>query len=45
MLRQLTGITAAEYARRRRQLMRMAGEDAILVLPAAPARVRSHDTH
>ena len=45
MLRQLTGITAAEYARRRRQLMRMAGEDAILVLPAAPVRVRSHDTH
>jgi len=25
--------------------MRMAGEDAILVLPAAPERVRSHDTH
>ena len=40
-----TGIPAAEYARRRRQLMRMAGEDAILVLPAAPVRVRSHDTH
>jgi Xaa-Pro aminopeptidase len=45
MLRGLTGISAAEYARRRRQLMRMAGEDAILVLPAAPVRVRSHDTH
>ena len=45
MLRQLTGTPAAEYARRRRQLMRMAGEDAILVLPAAPVRVRSHDTH
>jgi len=45
MLRSLTGIGAAEYARRRRQLMRMAGEDAILVLPAAPLRVRSHDTH
>ena len=45
MLRSLTGIGAAEYARRRRQLMRMAGEDAILVLPAAPARVRSHDTY
>ena len=40
-----TGLPAAEYARRRRQLMRMAGEDAILVLPAAPVRVRSHDTH
>ena len=45
MSRLLTGIPAAEYARRRRQLMRMAGEDAILVLPAAPVRVRSHDTH
>ena len=45
MLRGLTGISAAEFARRRRQLMRMAGEDAILVLPAAPVRVRSHDTH
>ena len=45
MLRSITGITSAEFARRRRQLMRMAGEDAILVLPAAPLRVRSHDTH
>ena len=45
MLRTLTGIAAAEFARRRRQLMRMAGEDAILVLPAAPVRTRSHDTH
>ena len=45
MLRSLTGISAAEFARRRRQLMRMAGDDAILVLPAAPVRVRSHDTH
>ncbi|MCL7713094.1 Xaa-Pro aminopeptidase [Stenotrophomonas mori] len=40
----LTGIAVAEYAHRRRQLMEMAGEDAILVLPAAPERVRSHDT-
>ncbi len=39
-----TGITAASYAKRRRQLMRMAGDDAILVLPAAPERVRSRDT-
>jgi Xaa-Pro aminopeptidase len=38
-------IKPAEFARRRRQLMRMAGEDAILILPAAPVRVRSHDTH
>lgn len=44
-MRALTGIPAAEFARRRRQLMRMAGDDAILVLPAAPQRVRSHDTH
>ncbi len=40
-----TGIPAAEFARRRRQLMRMAANDAILVLPAATERVRSHDTH
>ena len=39
------GIEPAEYARRRRQLMRMAGPDAILILPAAPERVRSNDTH
>ncbi len=39
------GIAPAEFARRRRQLMRMAGPDAILILPAAPLRVRSNDTH
>lgn len=44
-MRSITGIPVAEFARRRRQLMRMAGNDAILVLPAAPQRVRSHDTH
>src|SRR5690625_4401673 len=44
-LRPLAGIPQASHARRRRQLMRMAGEDAILVLPAAPERVRSRDTH
>jgi Xaa-Pro aminopeptidase len=38
-------IKPAEYARRRKQLMRMAGDDAILVLPAAPERIRSRDTH
>lgn len=37
-------LKAAEYARRRKQLMRMAGDDAILVLPAAPERIRSKDT-
>ena len=44
-LRPLAGISPALHARRRRQLMRMAGDDAILVLPAAPERVRSRDTH
>ncbi|KHL55216.1 aminopeptidase P N-terminal domain-containing protein [Xanthomonas cannabis] len=44
-MKKLTGIGAAEYARRRKQLMQMAGEHAILILPAAPERVRSHDTH
>jgi Xaa-Pro aminopeptidase len=37
-------ISTAEYARRRKQLMRMAGDDAILILPAAPERIRSKDT-
>ena len=41
----ITGITASAYLKRRRQLMRLAGDDAILVLPAAPERVRSRDTH
>lgn len=40
-----TPIRQAEYARRRRQLMRMAGPDAILILPAAAERIRSNDTH
>lgn len=44
-MRAATGISAAEFARRRKQLMHMAGEDAIIVLAAAPARVRSNDTH
>ena len=44
-LKAATGIDAKEFARRRRQLMRMAGDDAILVLPAAPERIRSRDTH
>lgn len=44
-MKKLTGIGAAEYTRRRKQLMQMAGEQAILILPAAPERVRSHDTH
>ncbi len=37
-------IKAVEFARRRKQLMRMADEDSILILPAAPERIRSKDT-
>ena len=37
-------IKASEFARRRKQLMRMADDDAILILPAATERVRSKDT-
>jgi Xaa-Pro aminopeptidase len=37
--------THAMFARRRKQLMRIAGDDAILVLAAAPERIRSRDTH
>lgn len=36
-------IAAAEFARRRRQLMRMAGPDAIVVVGAAPERLRNND--
>lgn len=38
-------IASAEFARRRRQLMRMAGPDAIVIVPAAAQRVRSNDTY
>ncbi|UHQ24141.1 aminopeptidase P N-terminal domain-containing protein [Lysobacter sp. 5GHs7-4] len=38
-------IPAKAYARRRKQLMRMAGDDAILVLPSANELIRSRDTH
>ncbi|QSX79535.1 aminopeptidase P N-terminal domain-containing protein [Agrilutibacter solisilvae] len=38
-------IPARNHVRRRRQLMRMAGNDAILILPAAKEVVRSRDTH
>ncbi|AOD13967.1 aminopeptidase P N-terminal domain-containing protein [Xanthomonas fragariae] len=44
-MKKRTGIGQAEYARRRKQLMQMAGDQAILILPAATERVRSHDTH
>ncbi|MBA2239615.1 MAG: aminopeptidase P N-terminal domain-containing protein [Lysobacter sp.] len=36
---------ARAYARRRKQLMRMAGNEAILILPAALERFRNRDTH
>jgi Xaa-Pro aminopeptidase len=38
-------IKQKEYARRRRQLMRMAGEDSIIILQAAPARLRNNDVY
>jgi Xaa-Pro aminopeptidase len=44
-MKQSTGISAAEFARRRKQLMRMSTDDAILILAAAPERIRSNDTH
>ncbi|MDM3872032.1 Xaa-Pro aminopeptidase [Porticoccus sp. W117] len=37
-------IPAAEFARRRRTLMNLMGDNSIAVLPAAPVRVRSRDT-
>ncbi|HKE47565.1 MAG TPA: Xaa-Pro aminopeptidase [Rhodanobacteraceae bacterium] len=38
-------IESKEFVRRRRQLMRMAGRDAIVIVPSAPERVRSNDSH
>ena len=38
-------IPATEFARRRRQLMRMAGRDAIIIVSAAPERLRNNDAH
>src|SRR5690606_26732858 len=38
-------LNASEFAKRRRQLMDMIGAGGIAGLPAAPARVRSRDTH
>ena len=38
-------IKQKEYARRRRQLMKMAGEDSIIILQAAPSRIRNNDVH
>jgi len=38
-------IDRKEYARRRRQLMRIIGRDAICIVPAAPERLRNNDSH
>ena len=38
-------VTRAEHQRRRKALLGLAQDDAILILPAAPERIRSHDTH
>ena len=45
VIKSATGIDANEFARRRKQLMRIAGDDAILVLPASPERIRSRDSY
>ena len=34
----------SDYARRRKQLMRLVGADGIVIVPAAPERTRSNDT-
>ena len=36
-------ISRDEFARRRRQLMRLMGRDAIAIVPAAPVRHRNND--
>jgi Xaa-Pro aminopeptidase len=38
-------LTNAEFARRRRSLMRQMGRDSIAIVPAAPQRVRNSDVH
>ena len=42
-LTEALGMDRKEFARRRRQFMRMIGKDAIAVLPAAPVRHRNGD--
>ena len=36
-------MNSKEFARRRKQLMRMVGHGGIAILPAAPVRIRSRD--
>jgi Xaa-Pro aminopeptidase len=38
-------IERKEYSRRRKQLMRIIGDDAICIVPAAPERLRNNDSH
>ncbi len=38
-------IEPKEYARRRKRLMRIVGDDAVCIVPAAPERVRNNDAH
>ncbi|MFO1494900.1 MAG: Xaa-Pro aminopeptidase [Lysobacterales bacterium] len=38
-------VSAAEYRRRRRQLMEVAGKGAIIIVPSAPERIRNNDAH
>ena len=38
-------ISKAEFARRRKKLMRRIGPDAVALIPSAPARVQSRDVH
>src|SRR5690606_15118568 len=38
-------IGSKEFNRRRRQLMRMAGRDAIVIVPSAAERLRNNDAH
>src|SRR5687767_5154675 len=41
--RVVKSIPSAEFARRRRQLMKLMGRDSIAILPAAPVRHRNSD--
>ncbi len=38
-------IDRKEFVRRRKQLMRIIGDDAICIVPAAPERLRNNDSH
>src|SRR5437868_12216367 len=38
-------ISSSEFTKRRKQLMRMIGRDAIALVPAAPERIRNNDAH